>query len=207
MPNLSPAALLLISSLSALPLQGAVACSPLPGPPIERYRNVRVLANSIFIGRVEHLTSIEEPIPNAGSTLEVLVASIATTNTIEGVKASKHQLRTPKSSAACGVPIFEKETYLFAAKGDQVVMAIPTKAIWRRRRRSPRPYWIFPCAPCFSLFWMLVSHHKRATTAVIWQSVWGHRNSFGSGAVVGETPRWRTSARCSLRKAGTRRRK
>jgi len=34
-------------------------------------------------------------------------------------------LRTPKSSAACGVPIFEKETYLFAAKGDQVVMAIP----------------------------------------------------------------------------------
>jgi len=124
-PNLSPAALLLISSLTALPLQGAVACSPLPGPSIEWYRNVRAAANSIFIGRVERLTSIEEPIPDAEATLEVLVVSIATTNTIKGVKASRHQLRTPKSSAACGVPIFEKETYLFAAKGDQVVMAIP----------------------------------------------------------------------------------
>lgn len=116
---------LLLISLAVLPVEIAVACSPMPGPPIERYRNVAATASSIFIGRVERLTSIEEPIPNAGVSLEILIASIATANTIKGAKLSRHQLRTPKSSAACGVPIFLDETYLFAAKGNQIVMAIP----------------------------------------------------------------------------------
>ena len=115
---------LFLVSLAMVVVEGAVACSPLPGPPIQRYRDIAVTASTIFVGRIEQLTSAEEPIPNAGVSLEVLVASVSTADTIKGVKSPRHQVRTPKSSAACGVSIHVGETYLFATKGDQIAMAI-----------------------------------------------------------------------------------